>query len=192
MQVQRPRRRGGGWLRLLLVLVLCGLAMVAATAVFSPWIYYTGGHFHPLPMWQGWGKIESPNGHYWLYVRMTPKPSKGAYLSTWLAGSAYLCTPRGDRVAMRLNAGMARHLPLDVTGQTISLSAYYRPAFWSVTGAPEVPQIAMKGVWGKGEIRAAISGLRDDAKSPKLQGLAKGIPVVFEETNAWMPTCPQD
>lgn len=56
MQQQRPGRRGGSWLRLLFVLVLCGAAMLAATAVFAPWSYYTGGHFHPLPMWQGWGE----------------------------------------------------------------------------------------------------------------------------------------
>lgn len=192
MQQQRPERRGGSWLRLLFVLVLCGAAMLAATAVFAPWSYYTGGHFHPLPMWQGWGKIESPSGRYWLYVRMTPKPSKGVYLSTWLAGNAYLCTPRGERMVMRLSAGMPRHLPRDVTGQTISMTAYYRPAFWNVTGAPLVPSIALKGVWGKGKIEATISGLRDDAKGPKLEGLAKGIPVVFEETTSWMPTCPRN
>lgn len=192
MQEQRPRRRGGSWSKLLVVFVLVSGVMYAATAAFAPWSMYTGGHFHWLPMWQGWGKIPSPNGNYWLYVRMTPKPSKGAYLSTWLAGNAYLCTPRGERMVMRLSAGMSRHLPLDVTGQTISMSAYYRPVFWSVTGAPLVPSIAMKGVWGKGKIEASISGLRDDAKSPKLEGLGKGIPVVFEETAAWMPTCPRN
>jgi hypothetical protein len=87
---------------------------------------------------------------------------------------------------------MPRHLPLDVTGQTINLSVYYRPTFYSFTAAPEVPLLAMKGVWGKGEIQAAVSALRDDTKNPKLQGLAKGIPVVFEETSAWWPTCARD
>lgn len=189
MQQPRPRQRGGTWWRLLFVLLLAVGSLFVGAAAFAPWIYYTGGHFHPLPFWQGWGKLQTQDGDYWLYVRMAPRPSKGLYLTTWVSGNAILCTPRGERVPMRLSGSMAKRLPLDVTGQWINWSVYYRPTFWSFTGAPEVPEIALKGVWGKGGIQAAVSALKDDTKNPKLMGLAKNTNVTFEETSTWMATC---
>jgi hypothetical protein len=32
-------------------------AMFATQAVFNPWIYFTGGHWHALPEWHGWGQV---------------------------------------------------------------------------------------------------------------------------------------
>ena len=98
----RPaRRRRFGLLTQLIILLVCGCAFVLlVTAVFAPWAYYLGGHFHPLPYWQGWGKmnVASAGGEYLLFARVEPT-SRGSkmYLSTNLSGIAYLCTPRDRR-----------------------------------------------------------------------------------------------
>lgn len=87
-----PRRRRFGLLTQLIVLLVCGGAFfLLVTAVFSPWGFYLGGHFHPLPYWQGWGKtnVASAGGEYLLFARVQPS-ARGSkmYLTTNLSGIA--------------------------------------------------------------------------------------------------------
>jgi hypothetical protein len=189
----RKPKRGGDWTKLLGVLILTGLAMLGATAVFAPWAFYTGGHLHWLPIWQGWGKIHSEDGDYWLYVYITPSPS-GAhnYLSTAIGGSGTLCTPQGNRLQLKLRGGMARHLPTNTTGLPISFEVYTRRPYGLMVGKQQIPAVALKGMWDDREILATVIKPRDDPENPTLKGLVAGAPVILHEVAGYSaPPCPK-
>jgi hypothetical protein len=168
--------------------------MYAASAVFFPWAFAMGGHFHWLPIWQGQARIASADGDYLLWVSVWPgKSGSKMYLSTAVHGDASLCTPRGERLNWRLRGGMVRHLPRDITGQSISFSVYNRRPYRLMMGKPQIPALALKGVWGKRGIRGTVVNVRDDPENPKLKGLAVGTPAVFEEAGLSLlpPPCPK-
>ena len=149
----RPaRRRRFGLLTQLIILLVCGCAFVLlVTAVFAPWAYYLGGHFHPLPYWQGWGKmnVASAGGEYLLFARVEPT-SRGSkmYLSTNLSGIAYLCTPKGERYRLSLGGSMPRHLPLDTLGQPIHLYMSNAPGWKTQFLTDRRPYLDFYGKWG--------------------------------------------
>lgn len=128
-------------------LVVVGIVMLAATAVFSPWAFYLGGSFHVLPWWQGWGKAHAKSGDYLLYVRINPS-TKGSkmYLETNLGGEAYLCTPRGEKFTLKLGGGMRRHLNVSTDGEAIGLYMYYTPWNYSFTN-DDRPRLELHGHW---------------------------------------------
>lgn len=96
--------------------------MLAITGVFAPWAFYIGGKFHILPYWQGWGKLEGPGGEYVLLVQIWPT-SRGSRIiaGRYLAGTAYLCTPRGERLRLKLSGGMPIGSGLSTNGEKINL-----------------------------------------------------------------------
>ncbi len=157
LRAQIPRRRGPrfGLVRLVLILVLTGAFMLLVIAVFAPWGYYLGGHFHPLPYWQGWGRVHvaSAGGDYILFARIEPSStSSKMYLSTSLGGAASLCTPKGERYQLSLGGSMPKHLPVDTTGQPVSLYMSKVP-LWSGSGSDaRRPSINFYGNWGDREL----------------------------------------
>ena len=190
---RRPRQG----LRLLVVMLLAVALMFATEAIFNPWIYFTGGHWHALPEWQGWGRFTAGGGQYALYVRMLPRPSGPPYLSKSLGGDALLCTPGGERLHLGLYGSMAKHLPLDVRGQVVYLGISRRSAWapWSSASyrAAGSPGLQLKGVWGDDAIdatgflrraRDASQGVADKEKIP--------VTVKFEQASYWplWPECP--
>ena len=50
--------------------MLGSLLVLAIDAVFMPWSFYMGGHFHPIPTWRGWGKLHSESGPRLRLVRV--------------------------------------------------------------------------------------------------------------------------
>jgi hypothetical protein len=148
-----PRSRSGclaGCLtdlpRLIAVLALCGIAVLATIAVFAPWAFYLGGSFHLLPYWQGWGTMRSKTGgEYAVYFSMhagSPTRLGSAYLS----GDGYICTPRHERIRLRMTALMGRNLKRNTEGEAISVHMYYRP----LSGAQNPttrPSIDLRGRW---------------------------------------------
>jgi hypothetical protein len=190
-------RRPRYWLRIFVVLLLALASIFAMHAVFNPWIYFTGGHWHFLPEWHGWGRFTADGGDYALYVRMMPRPSGAPYLSKSLGGDALLCTPRGEHLHLGLYGSMAKHLPLDVRGQAVYLGIARRSVWapWSSASYREAgsPGLQLKGVWGDGAMDATGFLLR--ARDPS-QGVAnrEKIPVTvkFEETSHLLlwPECP--
>jgi hypothetical protein len=78
----------------LLILFLGLCFTLAFTALLSPWAFFLGGSFHPLPWWRGWGRMHSPAGDYVLFAQIVPRP--GGRRVSHLRGTAFLCTPRGE------------------------------------------------------------------------------------------------
>jgi len=125
-----PRSRSGclgNLMRLVAVLVVLGIGYLALIAAFAPWAYYLGGTFHLLPYWQGWGTMRSKTGgEYAVYIRMqagSPTRLGSAYLS----GDGYVCTPRHERIRLKMNALMGRHLSRNTEGEAITVHMYNRP-----------------------------------------------------------------
>jgi hypothetical protein len=119
-----PRSRPGclaGLLRSLLIFIVLGGGLVLGiAAVFTPWAYYLGGHFHILPMWQGWGRMHSSAGDYLVFVWM--QPGRGGRSRTpSVGGSGVVCTPRGETYSLRLTGGFQQRVGLETDGQPMSL-----------------------------------------------------------------------
>lgn len=132
----------------LLVFALSGVVMLAIVAVFAPWGFYLGGRFHILPYWQGWGTLHAKSGNYVVFVRIEPSNHTSHILpASSLQGSAYLCSPRGERFPMTLGGGMRRGLDLNTDGEKISLYMYYRAPLFGSLSANHRPSIELRGVW---------------------------------------------
>ena len=67
-----PRKSGHGCLVQVLAALALGVVVVLAIyAVFAPWAFYMGGHFHMFPQWTGWGRLHSKTaGDYLRGSRM--------------------------------------------------------------------------------------------------------------------------
>jgi len=130
-----------------LTLALGCVLVVAMTGIFHPWAFYLGGNFHILPYWQGWGTAHAKSGDYLLYVRVEPSMRNSRmYLSTNLAGSAYVCTPRGEKIRLKLGGGMRRQLNLSTDGEAISLYMHYWP--WNANfRSDDNPNLELRGHW---------------------------------------------
>jgi hypothetical protein len=190
-----------GCLGSLVVMAVLGAGLfVVTSALFAPWAFYMGGHFHVLPQWQGWGRLHSNDagGDYMLYVRMTPTPSPPPYISTSIKGDAMLCTPKGERYHLLLGGGMARHLPLNTVGQPIHL---YMHKYLGGVGAGR-PRLDLHGVWIDGGMTMEDGGTlarefgRDGSlleKTVKGENPAEKVAVTFREASPlelW-PRCPE-
>ena len=158
LRSQIPRRRKplfGQLIRLVLVFALVGAFMLLVTAVFAPWGYYLGGHFHPLPYWQGLGRahVASAGGDYILFARIEPSSkSSKMYLSASLGGVAYLCTPKGERYRLSLGGSMPKHLPMNTTGQPVYLYMSKVPLWAGSGNDARRPSINFYGSWADREL----------------------------------------
>jgi len=146
----RPRRRFGcfGCLwQVALILVLTVIGYLAITGVFAPWAFYLGGKFHITPYWQGWGKLHAKSGDYLMYVRIEPTSrGSGMHLETNLTGIAYVCTPHGENLRLKLGGGMRKHLGLSTNGEGIHLYMDYRP--WNAQFINDRrPSLELRGRW---------------------------------------------
>jgi len=131
-----------------LVLVLGCVLVIAMTGLFYPWAFYLGGKFHPLPYWQGWGQLRAKSGGYVLFVRFEPTPrGSRMYLESNLKGTAYLCTPRGEKFRMKLGGGMRKHLNVSTDGEAIHLYMDYWPALSGQFISDHRPSIELRGHW---------------------------------------------
>jgi hypothetical protein len=156
-QVPRRRRRGVGVLIILLVLaVALAAAELGFNALFHPWIFYVGGHFHALPYWEGWSRVHSDEagGDYVLFVRLTTaNRSSRLSPSSGVAGISYICTPKHERIRLSVSGGMAYKLPLDTIGQPITLEMLHRP-WYSASHTDSRPNLQVQGVWADRAIDA--------------------------------------
>ena len=129
------------------------LFLLAFQAVFMPWGFYLGGHFHWIPWWEGVGVAHAPNGRdYAIFVSIYPDARHSGRYSTSLTGSGYLCTPKGEKMQMKLSANMDKHLDLDTQGKTIRISMH-RTSTWSTfINSDYSPSIQLNGIWGDDSI----------------------------------------
>jgi hypothetical protein len=139
----------GCLLQSFLALALGGLVYLAILAVFAPWGFFLGGPFHIIPYWQGWGRIHSKiSGDYALYVQFEPT-SRGSRVlpASNLTGTAYLCSPRGERFRMHLGGSMRAHLNLSTNGEAIHLYMNNWPALTGGFIADHRPSLDLRGHW---------------------------------------------
>lgn len=143
--LQNPPRKRGSCLsdigKLFGLLVLLSIGYLVVLAVFAPWMYFLGGSFHLIPIWQGWGKLQAPSGDFTLYMYLSqPRTTRLGY--PYISGTAVLCTPRGEQfnnlhVNMSFsNKGFglnSNNQPVTIQihhyGLSGSLNADYRPEF---------------------------------------------------------------
>jgi hypothetical protein len=129
------------------VLVLGGILVIAGMGIFYPWAFYLGGKFHILPYWSGLGTAHARSGAYlvWIQIQPTPRNSK-MFLETNLRGIAYVCTPRGESIRMKLGGGMRKHLNLSTDGEAIHLYMNYSP--WNRQFITDRrPRLEFRGIW---------------------------------------------
>jgi hypothetical protein len=203
-RVPRAGRRRHGCLGCLGSLV--GLAVLAfavvigLNALLAPWNFYMGGHFHWLAGWQGWGRLETQTsgGAYDLWIRL--EPVTPAYRKSPIQGLAYLCTPRGERIRLKLGGSMPRTHGTDLTGVPLHFYMdHYTPM--NPFNADYRPYIDLYGAFGDRvlvmEDHATIArafnpdGTVHRGPGPS-QPRTENVQVMFHESTPWTtgPACP--
>lgn len=144
----RPPRKGLGCLPGLFLLgILALVAITAFNAAFDPWIYTVGGRFRAFPIWQGAGSAPGPGGAYRLYVLFYPtRPGQTVMPLTAVAGDGYLCTPRGERIRLKVSGGAKGLVWSHMDGHEFHLRAW-RPAKVSIDPQVERPRLYLTGRW---------------------------------------------
>jgi hypothetical protein len=195
--VPRPRKRVG-CLGTILGLLILGIALTAGlSALFAPWNFYFGGHFHWTPGWQGTARIQSTTlgGEYFMWIRLNPQIP--GYQKSPLRGIAYLCTPRGERFRLYLGGDMPRNHGTDLTGVPLHL---YLSRRWQFSGDTR-PHIDLYGSFGHSELIVEDRGslgraFKPDGTlyAPSDRGRSQGenVQITFKESTPWTlgPSCP--
>jgi hypothetical protein len=201
----RTRRRVGclGCLgRLVAVFVLVAVVMGLTVAVFAPWSFFLGGHFHLMPFWQGTGRLKASSGEYVLSFWIAPQPGGRTYNFPYFTGWARLCTPRGERYDLRVTGGMHEHPGIDTNGKEMHLEFYRRPWYYGFSGNwDRRPRLDLRGRWEKRGLVMSDGGSLSQAFLPNgtlYQGPPRNQPpvreklqVVFHEMplSPWLPGC---
>lgn len=110
----------------------------------APWNSYFGGHFHYIPGWAGHGWIQSAavGGAYYLWLNF--EPTTPGYRKSPLKGTAYLCSPRGEK----FRSISAVECPVsDLSGVPIHLYLYNWPLLASFM-ADRRPSFDLYGTFG--------------------------------------------
>lgn len=200
----RRRRRGLGCLPSLLLLLVLGLAgaMVVET-IIGPWIYTVGGRHRYLPVWQGVGDARGPGGTYRLYIWFSPRNQAQHILpEASVQGYSTLCTPRGERLNLKLYGGApGRHWLTLPEGQRFGINIFRRVAF-GLNGPVAPPRLEFEGHWQGPNLVMTDKGGFAHAFNPDGTVREKAAywhpeteaaPITFTETTGfWLtaPPCP--
>lgn len=144
-----PRRaRHGCVVQVLAALALGVVVIMGIMAVFTPWGFYMGGHFHIIPNWTGWGRMHSKlAGDYALFVTFTPKTGRSLGL-THVSGNAVICTPRGEQYKLRLGGDFGKPSGTDLQGR----SAYLYMNNYTVFSSSTAPSLEFRGKWNNPDL----------------------------------------
>jgi len=94
------------------------------------------------------GTARAKGGDYLVWVQFEPTPrGSRMYLASNLTGNAYVCTPRGERLAMHLGGGMRKNLNLSTDGEHISLYMDYWPLGYGSFITDHRPSLDFRGNW---------------------------------------------
>ena len=119
--------------RILIFFALAGLLFLALDAVFTPWAFFMGGHFHVYPKWPGWGRMHSNvAGDYVIYMSISPYFGRGRSL-TAITGRGALCTQRGDNYTLDVGGSFQNHPGIDLQGKTAVIYAHNYSRYGSNT-----------------------------------------------------------
>lgn len=144
-----PRKSGHGCVvQVLGALALGVVVLLGIMAVFTPWGFYMGGHFHIVPQWSGWGQMHSKlAGDYALYVSFSPKTGRHLGL-THVSGNAVICTPRGEQYKLRLSGDFENPHGTDLQGKTAHL---YMNNYHVISGST-APSLDFRGKWNNPDL----------------------------------------
>lgn len=144
VSVQRKNPRLGCLGSIIAFALLGTLAVLMIDGLFAPWGFYLGGHLHILPYWRGWGRMHTASsGDYLVFVSMWPAPGK---YYAHMTGTGELCTPRGERITLRVGADMDKHIGSDMQGKAIRIYMYHRP-YLAGLNTNRRPRIDLHGQW---------------------------------------------
>ena len=196
----RPRGRVGclGFLLFCAALAIGGGLFAYFVA---PWNFNFGGHFHPLGGWQGLGRFHSTSGggdyEMWVSFEITvPKR-----LQSPLSGTAVLCTPRGERLKLKLSGDMPRNHGADLANVPLHLYLH-RIAPLATTTEGRRPHFDLWGAFGDSLLEVEDHGTIGMAfapdgtvrpADPKGPHSAESIHITFKEVpmRALAPDCPR-
>lgn len=131
---------------LLLVFAVPGLLLLGLDAVFTPWAFYMGGHFHINPKWTGWGRMHSNiAGDYVIYLSISPYFGRGRSL-TDITGKGAICTQRGDNYPLNVGGSFQSHPGIDLQGKTAVIYAHnYSKSHYE-------PSLEFRGKWNNPDL----------------------------------------
>jgi len=145
------RRRRWGCLgcltQIALGLAVAGLAMLVGTWIFAPWGFRLGGTFRPVPIWQGVAHLHAASGEYVLSLWLSPSGASRLGNYPTFSGGAYLCTPRGEGIPLRLYGIIPERVNGETNGKPMRIDLHYRPWFGSSSGASGRPRLTFHGRW---------------------------------------------
>ena len=147
---RRPRLGCLGCLtRIALMCLVAGVAVVAAQRLFNPWAFQLGGRSHLLPYWYGSAMIRAVGGEYQIYLWFGPSSrSRLGRRAPYVTGNGYLCTPRGERIQLRVYGSLPDLNGTDTNGTRMRLELYRRPWYWSLAGDwDRRPRLELQGRW---------------------------------------------
>lgn len=197
-----PRKKlhlgcAGCFTRVLLILLVGCVLLIVMQGVFYPWSFYLGGHFHALPLWQGITRIHTPSGDFVLYFWIQPTRSGRVYNLPNFAGTGYLCTPKGERLRLKVGATMYEKTGIDSNGKKMGVG--FRQYLWNwkyfgYHSAP--PHLDFRGTWQNPDLVMDDGGTLTNAFLPDgsvknipydyyHHDAANKIPVVFHEVTGW-------
>jgi len=128
-------------------------------AIFMPWGFYLGGKFHWLPEWTGMGTAHAASGYdYLFFMRVFPEARHPARRSSDLEGSAYVCTPKGEKIRLSLSAYMDKHLDRNTQGEAIEIRMHSSSSYSRMFSGDVRPYLEFKGVWGPDQIAVDDKG----------------------------------
>ena len=185
----------GDWSRLLLVFVGIGVVLLLATALFAPWSFYLGGHFHWLPYYQAVGHMHASTGDYTVSFYLWPA-SGGRSSYPYFRGWGTLCTPRGERYSLRTSGYMYTHPGTNLEGEKFELTMVPRPLKSHFEYTRDLqPRLDFRGTWQNPGLVMDDQGTLSRAFNPdgtlfqgprRTQPAAReAVKVSFKEVTGW-------
>lgn len=164
-----PRKGRNVLLKLVALAVLAFGLRFVLDAVFTPWAFFMGGHFHLNPKWAGWGRMHSStSGEYAIYITISPSLGRG-HSSNDITGKGALCTQRGDNYRLSMAGSFEEGSGVDLQGRTATIYPHnYDPKH---TGHND-PSLEFRGKWNNPDLVLDDQGSINQAFDPD-GGLAK-------------------
>ena len=182
-----PPRKHRGCLRgcltqLLGLAIVCAVVFGALQWLLAPWNFYLGGHFHWWPGWQGYGVLhtQASGGDYPFWLRLDP--TIPGYRKSPLHGTAWLCTPRGERIRLNVGGDMPRQHGRDLTAVPLHFYMDHYAGTARFTGDTR-PYVELWGAFGDRVLTVNDSGSIARAFNPDGTVLAKGQRAVERHEN---------
>lgn len=172
-------------MRLLALVAVFGVLLLSFDAIFTPWAFYMGGHFHINPKWTGWGRMHSNSaGDYVIYMSISPYFGRGRSL-TALTGRGALCTQRGDNYTLDVGGSFQSHPGIDLQGKSAVIYAHN----YSRYGSQYSPSLEFRGKWNNPDLvlddHGSLSQAFDPgavlAKNSNMRPVREVVPLTLRE-----------